>query len=45
MFEIEFPPEKNWFADFRVRVDLGFLGIEKDYKCKGLCCTNIEPLL
>ncbi|MFN7999890.1 MAG: hypothetical protein U0X75_02615 [Acidobacteriota bacterium] len=21
MFEIEFPPEKNWFADFRVRVD------------------------
>lgn len=36
MFKEEFPPEENWFKDFKVRVDLGFLGIEKDYECKEL---------
>ena len=36
MFQAEFPPQQNWFAHFRVRVDLGFLGIEKDYRCKDL---------
>lgn len=36
MFKAEFPPEKNWFEKHRVRVDLGFLGLEKDYSCKEL---------
>ena len=36
MFKEEFPPGQDWFKDFRVRVDLGFLGIEKDYVCKEL---------
>ena len=36
MFKEEFPPEQDWFKPFRVRVDLGFLGIEKDYVCKEL---------
>lgn len=36
MFKLEFPPAQNWFAPFRVRVDLGFLGFEKDYVCKEL---------
>jgi hypothetical protein len=40
MFKEEFPPEQNWFEDFRVRVDLGFLGIEKDYVCKELLIPN-----
>lgn len=40
MFKEEFPPEQNWFKDFRVRVDLGFLGIEKDYVCKELMLPN-----
>jgi hypothetical protein len=40
MFKEEFPPEKNWFKDFKVRVDLGFLGIEKDYVCKELFVPN-----
>jgi len=31
MFKEEFPPEQDWLKDFQVRVDLGFLGIEKDY--------------
>ncbi len=43
MFQLEFPPEENWFADFRVRVDLGFLGIEKDYKCKELLIPHKKP--
>ena len=36
MFKEEFPPEQNWFKNFRIRVDLGFLGFEKDYVCKEL---------
>lgn len=36
MFKKEFPPEQDWFKDFTVRVDLGFLGIDKDYKCKNI---------
>jgi hypothetical protein len=36
----EFPPEQPWFKDFQVRVDLGFLGIERDYVCKELLLPN-----
>jgi hypothetical protein len=36
MFKEEFPPQQNWLKNFRVRVDLGFLGIEKDYVCQEL---------
>ena len=36
----EFPPEQEWFKNFRVRVDLGFLGIEKNYVCKELLLPN-----
>ena len=32
----EFPPKQNWFAKFNVRVDLGYLGIVKDYVCKSI---------
>lgn len=34
MLKQEFPPEENWFKKFVVRVDLGYLGIDKDYVCK-----------
>lgn len=30
----EFPADKNWFDNLSLIVDLGYLGIEKDYKCK-----------
>ena len=40
MLTVEFPPEQEWFRNFRVRVDLGFLGIEKDYVCKELFFPN-----
>ncbi|MGH7453386.1 MAG: transposase family protein [bacterium] len=40
IFKEEFPPEQDWFKDHRVRVDLGFLGIEKDYAFKELLIPN-----
>src|SRR5215467_1619630 len=32
MLKQEFPPELDWFTDINVRVDLGSLGIQSDYK-------------
>ena len=32
MLTQEFPPERDWFADIQVRVDLGYQGIQSDYK-------------
>src|SRR5437899_2252095 len=32
MLKQEFPPELDWFADIHVRVDLGYLGIQSDYR-------------
>src|SRR5438093_10736921 len=28
----EFPPEFDWFTDIHVRVDLGYLGMQSDYR-------------
>ena len=39
----EFPPEQNWFANFRIRVDLGYLGIAKEYVCKSLSIPHKKP--
>jgi DDE superfamily endonuclease len=43
MFKAEFPPEQPWFTNLNVRVDLGFLGFEKDYVCKQLFIPNKKP--
>lgn len=40
MLKEEFPPNKNWFKKKHVRVDLGFLGIQKDYECEHLTIPN-----
>ena len=32
MLKTEFPPALAWFADLHVRVDLGYLGIQSDYR-------------
>ena len=40
MLKEEFPPEQDWFANHRVRVDLGFQGMADDYKCKELFIPN-----
>ncbi|MGV3526894.1 MAG: transposase family protein, partial [Candidatus Sericytochromatia bacterium] len=34
LLKLEFPPEQEWFRNFVVRLDLGFLGFEKVYACK-----------
>jgi hypothetical protein len=36
IFKKEFPKNINWFIDKTVRVELGFLGIESDYKCRNI---------
>lgn len=43
MLQEEFPPREDWFAELRVRVDLGFLGIEKDYQCQELFIPHKKP--
>ena len=32
MLKQEFPPELDWFTAINVRVDLGYLGIQTDYR-------------
>ena len=32
MLQQEFPPEVDWFTDLKVRVDLGYRGIQSDYR-------------
>lgn len=32
----EFPSNTSWFANFNLKVDLGYLGIAKEYDCKSL---------
>ena len=32
MLKHELPPEVEWFSDLNVRVDLGYLGIQSDYR-------------
>jgi hypothetical protein len=32
MLKQEFPPEVDWFSDLNVRVDLGYRGIQSDYR-------------
>src|SRR5215813_5355170 len=32
MLKQELPPDLDWFTDINVRVDLGYLGIQSDYR-------------
>jgi hypothetical protein len=43
MFQVEFPPAQPWFEHFRLRVDLGFLGLANDYVCKELLIPHKKP--
>ena len=36
MLKEEFPPASGWFEKFKVRLDLGYLGFDKDYGCKAV---------
>lgn len=39
----EFPPEKKWFRNFSVQLDLGFHGFGNLYKFKSLQIPNKKP--
>lgn len=39
----EFPPRMNWFANFEVKLDLGFQGFKDAYKCRLLKIPNKKP--
>jgi hypothetical protein len=43
MFQVEFPPAQPWCEHFRLRVDLGFLGSEKDYVCQEILIPHKTP--
>ena len=43
LLKVEFPPEQEWFKNFKVRVDLGYLGIDKEYVCKSLSLPHKKP--
>lgn len=34
MLKEDFPPSENWFENFEVRLDSGYQGFAKDYKCQ-----------
>jgi DDE superfamily endonuclease len=43
MLTQELPPEWDWFADINVRVDLGYLGMQSDYRGDQLDIPTRKP--
>jgi hypothetical protein len=43
MLKQEFPPEFDWFTDLHVRVDLGYLGIQADYRSDRIEIPTKKP--
>ena len=43
MLKAEFPPELDWFTDISVAVDLGYLGIQKDYAGDQMAIPTKKP--
>lgn len=43
MFKKEFDSDENWFKDFSIYVDLGYLGFADDYKTKALFIPHKTP--
>lgn len=43
LLKLEFPPEQEWFKNFKIRVDLGYLGFDQEYKCKALSLPHKKP--
>ena len=39
----EFPPELDWFTGLNVRVDLGYLGIQSDYRGEQIAIPTKKP--
>jgi hypothetical protein len=43
MLKQELPPELDWFTDIHVRVDLGYLGIQADYRGDKIAIPTKKP--
>jgi len=43
MLKTELPPEQDWFAELRVLVDLGYLGIRTDYEGERIEIPTRKP--
>jgi hypothetical protein len=43
MLKQEFPPELDWFTDIHVRVDLGYLGMQSDYRGDQIDVPHKKP--
>jgi hypothetical protein len=43
ILKAEWPPELDWFADLKVWVDLGYLGIETDYAGEQIAIPTKKP--
>lgn len=43
LLKAEFPPHQKWFQKFKVRVDLGYLGMDQEDECKELRLPNKKP--
>lgn len=43
MLKHEFPPALDWFADINVRVDLGYLGMQSDYRGERIDIPTKKP--
>ena len=43
MLKQELPPELDWFTDIHVRVDLGSLGIQADYRGDKIAIPTKKP--
>jgi hypothetical protein len=43
MLKQELPPEVDWFADLKVRVDLGYLGIKSDDRGEQIDIPTRKP--
>ena len=43
MLKHEFPPELDWFTDIQVGVDLGYQGIQSDYRGEQIAIPTNKP--
>lgn len=43
MLKQEFPPDRDWFADINVLVDLGYLGMQSDYRGDQIDVPHKKP--
>ncbi len=43
LLKLEFPPEQEWFKNFKIRGELEYLGFDQAYTCKALSLPHKKP--